>query len=401
VTASQHIQRVIEPVRTTMRLDPHDLPLFYTLHKALMFFVNQRLDVIGKPLDSPDQVGKLPPEDRIKLRDALLANMDLIDAFACENPLKLPEEELEIVRSWKHLVAGQFYVYRSLRKYTIFLTTREPVVAYGVLSLMDSFEDLIGPQLPYLCKAVLLPYKGQILYDGLLSGYNITFGSGVRRSLKDSYNDAKKRQGIITSLPPPAAEIPRPARPKPTTKRRANGTKMTTGDPSIPQTARTAHEKIVRITDAFCREHLDAEYGTLCRKLAGVLARKRPSPLLSGKPESWASGIVRVVGWVNFLSDPSQPGHMRMSDIDEGMGVSEATGSAKAKAIRDLLKMHPLDPEWTLPSRMEQNPMAWMIQVNGLIVDARRVPREIQEEAVRKGLIPYIPADQTSEIADE
>ena len=44
-----------------MRLDPHDLPLFYTLHKALMFFVNQRLDVIQKPLDSPDQVGKLRP----------------------------------------------------------------------------------------------------------------------------------------------------------------------------------------------------------------------------------------------------------------------------------------------------------------------------------------------------
>ncbi|MGB0067093.1 MAG: DUF6398 domain-containing protein, partial [Isosphaeraceae bacterium] len=121
----------------------------------------------------------------------------------------------------------------------------------------------------------------------------------------------------------------------------------------------------------------------------------------NGKPESWASGIVRVVGWVNFLGDPSQPHHMRMTDIDEGMGVSEATGSAKAKAIRDLLKTHPLDPEWTLPSRMEQNPMAWMIQVNDLILDARNLPRDMQEAAFRKGLIPYIPADQTNESADE
>ena len=48
------------------------------------------------------------------------------------------------------------------------------------------------------------------------------------------------------------------------------------------------------LTDAFCREHLDDEYGALCRKLAGVLARKRPSPLPSGKPESWACGIVRT-----------------------------------------------------------------------------------------------------------
>lgn len=160
-------------------------------------------------------------------------------------------------------------------------------------------------------------------------------------------------------------------------------------------------ELISAMTDQFCREKLNEEYAVLCRRLAGKLARKRPSPLLSGKPESWASGIVRVIGWVNFLGDPSQPHYMKMTDIDKGMGVSEATGSAKAKTIRDLLKTHPLDPEWTLPSRMEENPMVWMIQVNGLIVDARHLPRDIQEEAFRQGLIPYIPGDHINESDDE
>jgi hypothetical protein len=59
---------------------------------------------------------------------------------------------------------------------------------------------------------------------------------------------------------------------------------------------------------------LNEEYEALGRKLAGVLARKRPSPLLSGKPDSWASGIVRVIGWVNFLGDPTQPHHMKMTE---------------------------------------------------------------------------------------
>ena len=90
-------------------------------------------------------------------------------------------------------------------------------------------------------------------------------------------------------------------------------------------------EQIIAMTDQFCREKLNEEYAVLSRRLAEKLARKRPSPLLSGKPESWASGIVRVVGWVNFLGDPSQPHHMKMTDIDDGMGVSEATGSAKAR----------------------------------------------------------------------
>ena len=53
--------------------------------------------------------------------------------------------------------------------------------------------------------------------------------------------------------------------------------------------------------------------------------------------------------------------------------------------------MYQMDPEWSLPSRIEDNPLVWMISVNGFLVDARFLKREIQEEALRKGLIPYIP----------
>ena len=46
--------------------------------------------------------------------------------------------------------------------------------------------------------------------------------------------------------------------------------------------------------------------------------------------------------------------------------------------------------------------MAWMIQVNGFLVDARFERREIQEEALRKGLISYIPSrPQPSQGEDE
>ena len=45
--------------------------------------------------------------------------------------------------------------------------------------------------------------------------------------------------------------------------------------------------------------------------------------------------------------------------------------------------------------------MAWMIQINGFLVDARILKREFQEEALRKGLIPYIPADRAGEPAEE
>ena len=50
-----------------------------------------------------------------------------------------------------------------------------------------------------------------------------------------------------------------------------------------------------------------------------------------------------------------------------------------------------MEPEFCRRELLEQNPLAWMIEVGGLIVDARTMPPEIQEEARRRGLIPDMP----------
>src|SRR4029450_2156070 len=82
---------------------------------------------------------------------------------------------------------------------------------------------------------------------------------------------------------------------------------------------------------------------------------------------------------------------MRATELCAGFGVSQSTGSAKAKAVRDALGMGQMDPQWYRPSKMEDNPLAWMIMVNGFAVDVRQMPREVQEMAYEKGLIPYVP----------
>lgn len=40
-------------------------------------------------------------------------------------------------------------------------------------------------------------------------------------------------------------------------------------------------------------------------RVVGALARKRPSPLSSGKDSVWAAAAVHALGRVNFLDDPS------------------------------------------------------------------------------------------------
>lgn len=137
-------------------------------------------------------------------------------------------------------------------------------------------------------------------------------------------------------------------------------------------------DNIVTLTDAFCREHLNEEYAQLSHQATAVLCRKRPSPLEQGYPNAWACGIIYALGFVNFLFDKSQTPHMSAADLCERFGVSKSTGSAKSRAVREALHMTQLDPHWCLPSKMEDNPLAWMITVDGLIVDARQMPLKIQ-----------------------
>src|SRR3954469_9410948 len=99
------------------------------------------------------------------------------------------------------------------------------------------------------------------------------------------------------------------------------------------------------------------------------------------------SEYVRAIGGVNFLHDKSQTPYMRSTDIDHYLGTSPSSGAAKLAAIRKMLGIHNVDPNRSMPNRLEENPLVWMLQVNGFMVDVRHAPREVQEIAFNKGLI--------------
>lgn len=162
----------------------------------------------------------------------------------------------------------------------------------------------------------------------------------------------------------------------------------------VPAEMQGRYDEIVKITNEFCSKHLNKEYAQLIRFATAALCRKRPSPLVSGEAKTWACGITHAIGMVNFLSDKSQKPHIPSSELCQKFGVSSSSGQAKSKIVRDALDMSQFDPNWCLPSKLESNPLAWMITVNGFIMDARNAPREVQEIAYQKGLIPYIPADK-------
>jgi hypothetical protein len=152
--------------------------------------------------------------------------------------------------------------------------------------------------------------------------------------------------------------------------------------------ARSRAEETVNLTQHFCAEHLDAEYADLCAKLIGRLALKRPSPLEHGQTSVWAGAVLYAIGQVNFLFDPTQLPHIKVDDLSRLIGVSKSALATRARTITNLLRIMPLEPEYCRRELIAQNPLAWMIEVNGIVVDARTLPPEVQTELRDRGLIP-------------
>ncbi|HEV7280273.1 MAG TPA: DUF6398 domain-containing protein [Pirellulaceae bacterium] len=151
--------------------------------------------------------------------------------------------------------------------------------------------------------------------------------------------------------------------------------------------------EIVELIDAFCGRHLNDEYRYICRKMAGAICVEG-SPVLKGKPASWACGVTYAAGRINFLHDPAQKPHMNPDDVAKGYGVSSATMYAKGRIVWDGLDLMPFHPSFTVASLAERNLLIWMLTVNGRLMDIRDAPRDAQVVAYERGLIPYIPADR-------
>ncbi len=181
-----------------MKLSAADATLFFELMWSLQIYVNQQLKLVPH-IEDPAVFETRPTEEKMAIRDALYQHPELIERFLAKNPQGFEPDKLKIIDSWKNFTEGTFYIERFLKKYAIFISNKD--VVYGVLGLWDSFDNMIHKSyLPLMVKAVLLPFKGKIVYDGLLQSTNIHFGGGIRSELKQTYLAAKNAGQIIESL---------------------------------------------------------------------------------------------------------------------------------------------------------------------------------------------------------
>lgn len=139
-------------------------------------------------------------------------------------------------------------------------------------------------------------------------------------------------------------------------------------------------ERISALATGFCAQKLDEEYVGLVEKIIGKLSRKRPSPLLRGKEEIWAAGVVHAIGQVNFLYDKSFQPYISFDELNEYFGTSKSSVGNKAADIRKMFKMDRFNNfEFMTGTLKENNPALNMVMVDGYFVPLSAIPEEYQQ----------------------
>ena len=159
-----------------------DTDLFYKTYFAILEYTNNYYHV--NKIKLYKQKG-LNPRNLVPIIEKFIANKEmLVEKFIKENPYKFNQEELNVVHDYKKGVAGLFMIVKYEKDYTIIISMEKAYMVKGLTCPMD--EIVPYNELPYPAMMTLLPFKGMIIYDGILAGY----GDGIKMS-------AVMRQKII------------------------------------------------------------------------------------------------------------------------------------------------------------------------------------------------------------
>lgn len=188
---------LLKKLSTAMKLSEEEYHKYLKIHPQLIYYVGKKKKLL--PADTSfEQFMEYSAQDKMPIRNALYANIHLLEEYIKEQAAKLSEEDTNIIREFKYFKRGRFYVVKLTKKYAHFLGDK---YVYGVYALGDPFQLFFGNNLPIMVEAVLLPYKGKIIYDGLFSSYPINFGRGITSSIKNKHALSEGKYGIITELP--------------------------------------------------------------------------------------------------------------------------------------------------------------------------------------------------------
>lgn len=185
-----------------MVLGPEKSKRFYRLLAGLGNYANDKMHITNPQSDDYGDDGS--DAERSEIMDTVWTHPELIDEYLESDAGKaLSPEDRETVADWKNFVRGSFTLERNLKSGGVLIGED---AAYRVQNFMQTWETLAamaGLRLPAMLEATLLPYDGVIVTDGYPKFYRLIIGPGMKKMLKDTYNEFKAEGKVYSTLPVP------------------------------------------------------------------------------------------------------------------------------------------------------------------------------------------------------
>ncbi len=170
-------------------LDKKDAKLFYKIYLALLDYTNQ-LYKIKKNLKIHKQQDINPLEIMDIVEKFWENKEEVITEFCLANPYKFNDEEINLTNDFKKGIRGVYILAKYEKEYTAFLNEDK---AYMVKGINCNIDNLISyKKLPIALITTILPFKNVLVYDSLISEFNIQMGNEFEKMALNEYSKLMK-----------------------------------------------------------------------------------------------------------------------------------------------------------------------------------------------------------------
>lgn len=172
--------------------------MFFKLRNFLFDYTNKKYN-INCELENVDDINDSQPEEVKQIREKLWSDKNIIKEYIKENPNNISKEIIQELENWNEKkINSRFVLYKYEEKYAVLLGKEN---IYYVKGLKDTIKNMIPEnKVPIFVETVLLPFKGQIIYDSYIIQYNISFGKGIKETFDKEYEEFIKQKKIKYQL---------------------------------------------------------------------------------------------------------------------------------------------------------------------------------------------------------
>ena len=179
--------------QSTAHLDKKDCDLFYKLYLALLEYTNNTYQV-NLSLKQIYKAKNINAQLVVPIAEYLWSNKHIIDEFITKNPYEFNRTELKILTEFKKGIRNMFIIAKFEKNYTIFIDEMGENV-YKIKGLFSNIDEIIPSEdLPIYAKTTILPFKGYIIYDGLLGSMPINLGLEFKKMVKEKLKEHKYKE---------------------------------------------------------------------------------------------------------------------------------------------------------------------------------------------------------------